>query len=83
MHPSPDSTSHSLDWTSHPTRALIRLAWPIAVSTVSWTVMTRVGTLFMAHVGADELAGVGFAGTQSLARKLFSIGAQRGAKNLV
>jgi MATE family multidrug resistance protein len=78
-----DSTSPSLDWTSHPTRALIRLAWPIAVSTVSWTVMTLVGTLFMAHVGADELAGVGFAGTLSFALMCFAIGALRGAKTLV
>ncbi len=77
------SSSEILEWSAHPTRGLLRLAWPIAVSTVSWSVMTLVGTLFMSTVGADELAGVGLGGTLMFALMCFAIGTLRGAKTLV
>jgi len=77
------ASASSLDWMNRPTHALLRLAWPIAVSTVSWTVMQLVGTLFMAHVGADQLAGVGLAGIVLWTFMCFTVGMLRSTKTLV
>jgi multidrug resistance protein, MATE family len=73
----------NLEWSRQPFRALLRLAWPIAVSTMSWTVMSLIGTLFVSQVGAKELAGVGLAVTVSFALMCFAIGTLRGAKTVV
>ena len=73
----------NLEWEDRPMRSLLRLSWPIAVSTMSWTLMMLVGTLFMAQVGARELAGVGLASTASFAVMCFAIGMLRGAKTVV
>lgn len=78
---SPDSTS--LSWSQHPGRALLRLAWPITVSMVSYSTMTLASTAFVAHVGADELAGVGLAGVIGFALVCFGIGLLRGAKTVI
>jgi Na+-driven multidrug efflux pump len=51
--------SVSLPWADRPGPALLRLAWPITVSMVSYATMTLTSTAFVAHIGADELAGVG------------------------
>src|SRR5262245_18680090 len=72
-----------LTWTDRPGRALLRLAWPITVSMVSFSAMTLASTAFVAHVGADELAGVGLAGVVGFALVCFGIGLLRGAKTLV
>lgn len=77
------STPGELPWAARPGRALVRLAWPIAVSTLSYAVMTVVGTAFVAHVGADAVAAVGLAGVVSFALLCFGIGVLRGAKTLV
>lgn len=77
------TTSSELPWASHPGRALARLAWPIAVSTLSYAAMTVVGTAFVAHTGADAVAGVGLAGVVSFTLLCFGIGVLRGAKTLV
>ncbi len=61
----------------------MRLAWPITVSMVSFSAMTLASTAFVAHVGADELAGVGLAGVVGFALVCFGIGLLRGAKTLV
>jgi len=72
-----------LTWTEQPGRALLRLAWPITISMVSFSTMTLASTAFVAQVGADELAGVGLAGVVGFALVCFGIGLLRGAKTLV
>jgi|GEM_PF-5859555 len=39
-------------------RALARLAWPITVSTLSYSVMTLVDTVLVGHLGPAALAGI-------------------------
>lgn len=73
----------SLNWVERPGRALLRLAWPITISMVSFSTMTLASTAFVAHLGADELAGVGLAGVIGFAFVCFGIGLLRGAKTLV
>lgn len=77
------SPAISLTWSDRPGRALLRLAWPITVSMVSFSAMTLASTAFVARVGADELAGVGLAGVVGFALVCFGIGLLRGAKTLV
>lgn len=76
-------SSQSLTWTDRPGRALLRLAWPITVSMVSFSTMTLASTAFVAQVGSDELAGVGLAGVIGFALVCFGIGLLRGGKTLV
>ncbi len=64
-------------------RELLKLAWPITVSMVSFSAMTLSSTAFVAHLGADQLAGVGLAGVVGFALVCFGIGLLRGAKTLV
>jgi len=73
----------SLSWSERPGRALLRLAWPITVSMVSFSTMTLVSTAFVAQIGSDELAGVGLAGVIGFTLVCFGIGLLRGAKTLV
>ncbi len=77
------SLSSSVDWAERPTRALIRLAWPITVSMLSYSTMTLVSTAFVARIGADELAGVGLAAVLGFALLCFGIGLSRATKTLV
>lgn len=77
------SSSQNLNWSDHPGRALLKLAWPITVSMISFSTMTLASTAFVAHLGADELAGVGLAGVVGFALMCFGIGLLRGAKTLV
>jgi MATE family multidrug resistance protein len=77
------SSSIPLSWTERPGRALLRLAWPITISMVSFSTMTLASTAFVAQVGADELAGVGLAAVVGFALVCFGIGLLRGAKTLV
>ncbi len=77
------SSPVSLAWSDRPGRALLRLAWPITVSMVSFSAMTLASTAFVAHIGADELAGVGLAGVVGFTLVCFGIGLLRGAKTLV
>ena len=70
-------------WADHPGRALMRLAWPITVSMVSYSAMTLTSTVFVARVGADQLAGVGLAGVVGFALMCFGIGLLRGGKTLI
>lgn len=76
-------SSPSLSWVERPGRELLRLAWPITVSMVSFATMTLASTAFVAHIGADELAGVGLAGVVGFSLVCFGIGLLRGAKTLV
>jgi MATE family multidrug resistance protein len=77
------ASSENLNWTNRPGRELLRLAWPITVSMLSFSSMTLASTAFVAQVGADELAGVGLAGVVGFALVCFGIGLLRGAKTLV
>jgi len=70
-------------WAQRPGRELVRLAWPITVSMLSYSTMTLTSTAFVAHVGADELAGVGLGGVVGFATVCFGVGLLRGAKTLV
>jgi MATE family multidrug resistance protein len=72
-----------LSWRNRPFRALIRLTWPIAVSSVSFSVMTVVDTLLVGRLGTAELAGVGLAGILAFVLLCFSFGLLQGAKTLV
>lgn len=73
----------TLAWADRPGRELLRLSWPIAVSTLSYSAMTLVGSAFVARVGDAELAGVGLAGALSFGLLVFAIGVLRGLKTLV
>lgn len=77
------SLSSPLSWIERPGRELLRLAWPITISMVSFATMTLTSTAFVAQIGADELAGVGLAGVVGFALVCFAIGLLRGAKTLV
>jgi multidrug resistance protein, MATE family len=79
----PGSLSSPLSWIERPGRELLRLAWPITISMVSFSTMTLASTAFVAQIGADELAGVGLAGVVGFALVCFAIGLLRGAKTLV
>ncbi len=73
----------NLPWQDKPLRELIRLAWPIALSMISYSVMTVVDTLLIGHVGRAELAGVGLGGVTAFVLLCFSFGLMQGAKVLV
>ncbi|MBN2197354.1 MAG: polysaccharide biosynthesis C-terminal domain-containing protein [Polyangiaceae bacterium] len=75
--------SRELVWSSRPFAELVRLGWPIAVATLSFTVMTLVDTLIVARLGTAELAGVGLGGTAIFFLFCFSFGLLQGVKVLV
>ena len=72
-----------LSWKDRPLTELRRIAWPIAVSMVSYTVMTLVDTILVGHLGRASLAGVGLAGVASFLLLCFSMGMFRAANTLV
>ena len=72
-----------LGWTPAPGRELARLAWPIAVSMLSYSVMTLVDTLFVGRLGPPALAGVGLGGVTAFALLCFPMGLLGGVKVLV
>jgi MATE family multidrug resistance protein len=59
---------------------LVRLAWPIAVSMLSYSLMTVVDTLFVGRLGAAALAGVAWAGVVAFTLLCFGIGLVRAVK---
>lgn len=70
-------------WHSRPLAELLRLAAPIAVSMLSYSVMTLVDTLLVGHLGPAALAGVGLGGTSAFMLVCFWFGMFRGVKTLV
>lgn len=72
-----------LSWTSRPGRELLRLAWPITVSTLSFSMMTLASTAFVAQVGADELAAVGLGSVVFFTISCFGFGLMRASKTVV
>jgi MATE family multidrug resistance protein len=73
----------TLPWRYRLFPELVRLAWPIAISTLSYSVMTLVGTLFVGRLGASALAGVGLGGVACFTLLCFGFGALRGVNVLV
>lgn len=71
---------NDLAWRAAPRAELLRLAWPIAVSMVSYAVMTLVDTLFVGQIGPAALAGVGLGGTAAFVAICFPMGLLRGVK---
>ncbi|MEA2700091.1 MAG: multidrug resistance protein family [Myxococcales bacterium] len=74
---------HSLIWKDRPLSELLRIAWPITVSMLSYSAMTLVDTVLIGHVGRAQLAGVGLGGIVAFVLLCFSIGLLRGANTLV
>jgi multidrug resistance protein, MATE family len=72
-----------LPWKHRPFPELVRLAGPIAVSMLSYSVMTMVGTLFVGRLGAAALAGIGVGGVMAFNLLCFGIGLLRSVKVLV
>ena len=64
-------------------RQLVSLAWPITVSTLSFTVMTVVDTAFVGRLGPASLAGVGLGGIALWTVVCFGFGLLRAVKVLV
>lgn len=73
----------SIAWRHRPFRELARLAWPIVISTLSYSLMTLVDTLFVGRLGASALAGVGLGGVAAFTVTCFGFGLMRGVKILV
>ncbi len=68
----------ALPWEHRPTRELIRLAWPICVSLLSFNLMTLTDTLFVGQLGTAALAGVGVGGVLTFSILCFPMGVMRG-----
>jgi MATE family multidrug resistance protein len=64
-------------------RELVTLAWPITVSSLSFTVMTVVDTAFVGRLGPASLAGVGLGGIALWTVICFGFGLLRAVKVLV
>lgn len=69
-----------LPWRHKPFPELVRLAWPIAVSVLSYSAMTLVDTLFVGRLGADALAGVSVGGVLCFTLLCFGFGLLRAVK---
>ena len=63
--------------------AVLRVAWPIGVSMVSYTLKGFVDMLMVGHLGMEALAGVGLAGILAWNLTAFPWGALRGQRPLV
>jgi MATE family multidrug resistance protein len=72
-----------LRWRLKPFPELVRLAWPIAVSMLSYSIMTLVDTLFAGRLGATALGAVGFGGVVTFTLLCFGIGVLRATKILI
>ncbi|HQM10562.1 MAG TPA: MATE family efflux transporter [Polyangiaceae bacterium] len=77
------NVKQELRWAAQPVRQLLHLAWPIAVSMLSVSVMTLTDTMFVGWLGASPLAGVGLGGTAVFVLMCFPWGLLGGAKVLV
>jgi multidrug resistance protein, MATE family len=62
---------------------LIKLTWPIAVSMLSYSLMTAVDTLFVGRKGAGAIAAVGLGGLASFTLLTFAMGLLRAGKVLI
>src|SRR6187431_838486 len=60
-----ENDRRALAWEHETSRELGRLAWPMIISLLSVTVASLVDTMFVGHLGALPLAGVGLGGVFS------------------
>ncbi|MFT4975832.1 MAG: MATE family multidrug resistance protein [Myxococcota bacterium] len=65
------------------TGAVARLAWPIMVSMLSYTLMSVIDTIFVGQLGTAELAGVGLAVTLIHLSQSFGWGLLGGLKVVI
>ena len=72
-----------LAWKRRPIPELVRLAWPIAASMLSYSLMTVTSTLFVGRLGASALAGVSLGGLAAFALIIFGFGGLRAVKVVV
>lgn len=79
----PTVSAGTLPWRDAPLGELLRLAWPIMVSLLSYSAMTVVDTLFISRLGASALAGVGFGGVSAFILICFAFGVLRAGQTLV
>lgn len=70
----------TLTWAASPPRELVRLAWPIAVSLLSFSAMTAVDTAFVGRLGASALAAVGVGGSAIFCVTSFGVAVFAAAK---
>jgi multidrug resistance protein, MATE family len=77
------SDQGSLPFIERPYSELVRLAWPIAVSFLSYATMNLVGTLFVGRLGPSALAAVGLGGVAAFTLLCFGLGAVRGVKVII
>lgn len=82
MKPLEHGSAKSLNWADRPAPELVRLAWPIAVSNLSYAAMGLADTLFVSELGSAPLAGVGLGGILSMGLMAFGCGLYRGVKIL-
>ena len=61
---------------------LVTLTWPIAVSMLSYSLMTAIDTLFVGRKGASAIAAVGLGGLVSFTLLTFAMGLLRAGKVL-
>lgn len=73
----------ALPWRHRPFPELVRLAWPIALSMLSYSFMTLIDTLFVGRLGASALAGVALGGVVCFTLLCFGFGLLRSIKLLV
>ena len=64
-------------------RDVFKLAWPVMVSMLSYTAMGVVDTLFVARLGTEPLAAVGFAATLVFTTQSFGAGLMAGVRVVV
>ena len=69
--------NRQLPWRERPFSEVLRLAWPIAVSLMSFSTMTAVDTLFIGHLGPAALAGVAIGSTATFTLLCFGMGLLR------
>jgi MATE family multidrug resistance protein len=72
-----------LSWIDRPYAALLELAWPIAVSMLSYALMTLAGTFFVGRLGPAALGAVGLGGIAAFTLLGFGLGALRAVKVIV
>lgn len=75
--------TEGLPWRLKPFPELVRLAWPITVSMLSYSVMTLVDTIFAGRLGASALGAVGFGGVVTFTVFCFGMGLLRAPKIIV
>ncbi len=75
-----NTRKNSLLWEERVVPEMTRMAWPIALSMISYAAATLIDTIFVSPLGADALAGVSLGGVVAFTCISFALGALRGIK---